>query len=90
MTVLPDADVLETALGEAERREESAQRRRGLLLALPSFAYMILFFAVPLLIVLVYSFSTRTSTGSTSLFAIATTPRMTVVRSNRSSRARSL
>ncbi|MEK9937656.1 MAG: ABC transporter permease [Ilumatobacter sp.] len=60
MTVLPDADVLETALGEA-------QRRRGLLLALPSFAYMILFFAVPLVIVLVYSFATRTSTGSTSL-----------------------
>lgn len=67
MTVLPDADVLETALGEAERREESAQRRRGLLLALPSFAYMIQFFAVPLVIVLVYSFATRTSTGSTSL-----------------------
>ncbi len=67
MTLLPDADVLETALGEAERREESAQRRRGLLLALPSFAYMILFFAVPLVIVLVYSFATRTSTGSTSL-----------------------
>jgi spermidine/putrescine transport system permease protein len=67
VTVLPDADVLETALGEAERREESAQRRRGLLLALPSFAYMIVFFAVPLVIVLVYSFATRTSTGSTSL-----------------------
>jgi len=67
VTVLPDADVLETALGEAERREESAQRRRGLILALPSFAYMILFFAVPLVIVLVYSFATRTSTGSTSL-----------------------
>jgi spermidine/putrescine transport system permease protein len=67
VTVLPDADVLETALGEAERREEAAQRRRGLILALPSFAYMILFFAVPLVIVLVYSFATRTSTGSTSL-----------------------
>ena len=48
-------------------REEAAQRRRGLILALPSFAYMILFFAVPLVIVLVYSFATRTSTGSTSL-----------------------
>jgi len=67
VTVLPDADVLETALGEAERREEAAQRRRGLILALPSFAYMILFFAVPLVIVLVYSFATRTSSGSTAL-----------------------
>ncbi len=67
MTVLPDAEALETALGEAERRGEAAERRRGLLLALPSFAYMILFFAVPLVIVLVYSFATRTSTGSTSL-----------------------
>ncbi len=67
MTVLPDADALETALGEAERRGEVAERRRGLLLALPSFAYMVLFFAVPLVIVLVYSFATRTSTGSTSL-----------------------
>lgn len=67
MTVLPDADALETALGEAERRGEVADRRRGLLLALPSFAYMVLFFAVPLVIVLVYSFATRTSSGSTAL-----------------------
>ena len=67
MTVLPDADALETALGEAERRGEVAERRRGLLLALPSFAYMVLFFAVPLVIVLVYSFATRTSSGSTAL-----------------------
>jgi spermidine/putrescine transport system permease protein len=67
VTVLPDADALETALGEAERRGEVAERRRGLLLALPSFAYMVLFFAVPLVIVLVYSFATRTSSGSTAL-----------------------
>jgi len=67
VTVLPDANVLETALGEAERRGEATERRRGLLLALPSFAYMILFFAVPLVIVLVYSFATRTSSGSTAL-----------------------
>ena len=67
MTVLPDAEALETALGEAERRGEATERRRGLLLALPSFAYMILFFAVPLVIVLVYSFATRTSSGSTAL-----------------------
>ncbi len=50
-----------------ERQLRKAERRRGMLLALPSFAYMVLFFAVPLLIVLVYSFATRTSTGGTSL-----------------------
>lgn len=50
-----------------ERRMQRAERRRGLLLAAPSFVYMILFFAIPLVIVLVYSFATRTSTGATSL-----------------------
>lgn len=51
----------------AEAKRERTERRRGFLLALPSFAYMVLFFAIPLIIVLVYSFATRTSTGSTSL-----------------------
>src|SRR5690606_26330953 len=32
-----------------------------------AYVYMVLFFAVPLVIVLVYSFATRTSTGSVSL-----------------------
>jgi len=54
--------------GEAvERRRQRRDRRRGLLLAMPAFAYMIVFFAVPLIIVLVYSFATRTRTGDTSL-----------------------
>ena len=52
---------------EVERQLERSQRRRGLLLASPAYFYMLLFFAVPLLIVLVYSFATRTRTGSTSL-----------------------
>ena len=56
-----------TAGEEVERQLERSQRRRGLLLAAPAYLYMVLFFAVPLLIVLVYSFATRTSTGSTSL-----------------------
>ena len=55
------------ALGEAERQRERSERRRGFILALPSFAYMVIFFAIPLVIVLVYSFATRTSTGSTAL-----------------------
>jgi spermidine/putrescine transport system permease protein len=54
-------------VGIAEAKRERSERRRGFLLALPSFAYMVLFFAIPLIIVLVYSFATRTSTGSTSL-----------------------
>ena len=52
---------------EVERRLHRRDRRRGLLLALPAYVYMVLFFAIPLVIVLVYSFATRTSTGSVSL-----------------------
>ncbi|MGA1075871.1 MAG: ABC transporter permease [Ilumatobacteraceae bacterium] len=53
-----------TRLGEEiEQRLERADRRRGLLLALPAYAYMVLFFAVPLVIVFAYSFSTRSRTG---------------------------
>ena len=52
---------------EVERRLHRRDRRRGLLLALPAYLYMVLFFAVPLVIVLVYSFATRTSTGSVAL-----------------------
>jgi len=54
-------------LGAAELKREREERRRGFFLALPSFAYMVLFFALPLVIVLIYSFATRTSTGSTAL-----------------------
>jgi spermidine/putrescine transport system permease protein len=50
-----------------EARMRKADRRRGFLLALPAYAYMVLFFAVPLLIVLVYSFATRTTSGGTAL-----------------------
>jgi spermidine/putrescine transport system permease protein len=52
---------------EVERRLRRRDRRRGFLLALPAYAYMVLFFAVPLLIVLVYSFATRTRSGSVAL-----------------------
>ena len=45
-------------------RQES---RRGFLLALPSYAYLVLFFAVPLVIVVVYSFATRNRFGGTDL-----------------------
>lgn len=52
---------------ELEARAARADSRRGFLIGLPSYVYLILFFAVPLVIVLVYSFATRTRTGSTAL-----------------------
>ena len=58
----------ETAV--ARTVEESARRaeaRRGFLLALPAYAYLVLLFAVPLVIVVVYSFATRNRFGGTDL-----------------------
>jgi spermidine/putrescine transport system permease protein len=51
-------------LEEAARRADS---RRGLLIALPAWFYLTLFFVIPLGIVGVYSFATRSSTGRTVL-----------------------
>lgn len=44
-----------------------AESRRGALVGLPSFVYLIVLFAVPLAIVTVYSFATRSRTGRTIL-----------------------
>ncbi|CAN5840684.1 ABC transporter permease [soil metagenome] len=52
---------------ELEQRAEKDESRRGFLVGLPAYVYLLLFFAVPLLIVVVYSFATRTRTGATSL-----------------------
>lgn len=52
---------------ELERRARRAEARRGFLLALPSYAYLVLFFAVPLAIVVMYSFATRNRFGGTTL-----------------------
>ncbi len=52
---------------ELEQAAERAESRRGFLIALPSWLYLGLFFALPLVIVLVYSFATRSSTGRTLL-----------------------
>jgi len=54
-------------LTEHEQALEKADSRRGFLLALPAFVYLILFFAIPLAIVFVYSFATRNRTGGTDL-----------------------
>ena len=50
-----------------ERDAERAESRRGFLIGLPSLLYLIVLFALPLLIVFVYSFATRSRTGRTIL-----------------------
>jgi spermidine/putrescine transport system permease protein len=60
----PSAGVRPSGLEQDAVRAES---RRGLLIGLPSLTYLVLFFAAPLGIVLVYSFGTRSRTGRTIL-----------------------
>jgi len=50
-----------------ERAARRAEARRGLLIALPSYVYLVLLFILPLILVFVYSFATRDSTGQTVL-----------------------
>lgn len=50
-----------------EAAAEKARSRRGFRIAIPSYAYLVIFFVVPLLLVLVYSFASRSSTGLTIL-----------------------
>jgi spermidine/putrescine transport system permease protein len=52
---------------ELERAAIKAESRRGLLISLPAYIYLVLLFVVPLVLVLVYSFATRDSTGLTVL-----------------------
>jgi spermidine/putrescine transport system permease protein len=61
-----DAPVAELPPG-LEQDAEKAASRRGFLVGLPAFGYLVLFFALPLLIVVVYSFATRSTTGLTVL-----------------------
>lgn len=55
------------ATPELEKAATKAEARRGFLIGLPAYAYLVLFFAVPLVLVFVYSFATRSSTGRTVL-----------------------
>ncbi len=52
---------------ELEKAAERAKSRRGFRIALPPYAYLVVFFVVPLLLVFVYSFASRSSTGLTVL-----------------------
>lgn len=49
---------------ELEARAEKEKARRGLLTALPSYLYLISFFAIPLVMVFVFSFASRSRTGT--------------------------
>ncbi len=55
------------ATPEFEAARERQKRRQGLFMALPAYAYLVVFFAVPLLIVVVYSFATRNRFRGTDL-----------------------
>ena len=56
----PDTPDLEQAATEAESK-------RGFRIGLPAYVYLVLFFALPLVLVLVYSFASRSATGLTVL-----------------------
>jgi spermidine/putrescine transport system permease protein len=50
-----------------EHKAERAESRRGFLLGLPAMVYLLIFFVIPLGIVITYSFATRTRSGRTEL-----------------------
>jgi len=64
--VADDGDAA-VATPEFEAAAEKAKSRRGFLIALPAYAYLVIFFAVPLVIVMIYSFGTRNRFGDTEL-----------------------
>lgn len=57
----------EAVTPDLEKAAKKAESRRGFLVSLPAYSYLVLFFAVPLVLVLVYSFASRSSTGRTLL-----------------------
>jgi spermidine/putrescine transport system permease protein len=69
MTAPPVAEPEATAAvtPELELAAQRAESRRGFLISLPAFIYLVLLFVIPLLLVFVYSFATRDATGLTVL-----------------------
>ena len=57
----------EAATPEFEAANVALERRRGLLIAAPAYAYLVVFFAIPLLTVIIYSFATRDRFGGADL-----------------------
>ncbi len=66
MTAVEERPVAE-ATPEFEALAARQERRRGVLYAIPAYLYLVIFFAIPFLIVVVYSFATRTRTGGVEL-----------------------
>lgn len=66
MTDLRDRQAAE-ASPELEQKAEIEKARRGFLTALPSYAYLVVFFFLPLIIVFVFSFASRSRTGKPRL-----------------------
>ena len=56
MTTVKEPPV-EQANPELEQASIKAESRRGFLIGLPAFAYLVIFFAIPLVLVFVYSFA---------------------------------
>lgn len=67
----PSADVVapDAPPRDLEREARRERTKEGLLLAAPAYVYLVIFFAVPLVIVLVYSFATRGAFGQTEFAA---------------------
>lgn len=67
VTTVVEPEATPAVTPELEAAAERAEARRGFLISLPSYLYLVLFFVIPLGLVLVYSFATRDSTGLTVL-----------------------
>ncbi|MEM8706884.1 MAG: ABC transporter permease [Actinomycetota bacterium] len=67
MTAVEERPDVAEATPEFEALAARQERRRGLFYALPAYVYLIIFFAIPFAIVVVYSFATRTRTGGVEL-----------------------
>jgi spermidine/putrescine transport system permease protein len=67
MTMIETPPDVVAATPEFEAANQRHEKRRGFLMALPAFSFLTVFFAIPLLLVLVYSFATRNRFGGTDL-----------------------
>jgi spermidine/putrescine transport system permease protein len=67
VTTVAEPEEVAAVTPELEAAAGRAEARRGFLISLPSYFYLVLFFVIPLGLVFVYSFATRDSTGLTVL-----------------------